>query len=75
MSEAHSSKPARKKPVEKPSRDFPLRPKFVSAANGYWVKTIHQKVIYFGAIDDSPDHGAQAALDRYNAEKNDLERR
>jgi integrase len=65
MSDPHPTAPA--KPA-KPYPDFPLFPH----ATKRWAKKVRGKLHYFGPWDDSPDRGAGAALDRYNAQAADL---
>ncbi|MFH1265970.1 MAG: hypothetical protein ABIK89_09590 [Planctomycetota bacterium] len=59
---------ARKKP-KKPYADFPLWPHH---GTNRWAKKISGRCHYFGPISDDPDHGAMAALERYQAVAVDL---
>lgn len=63
MSEHHSSLSAARSKPPKPYPDFPL----FAHANGTWAKKIRGRLHYFG-IWEQPD----AALAKYNAEKEDL---
>jgi len=54
--------------ARKPHPDFPL----CRHQSGRWAKKIRQRFHYFGKVTDSGDHGAQAALERWLAVKDDL---
>jgi len=58
---------AQKKP-RKPHRDFALW----LHGSGRWCKKIRGRHHYFGKVTDDPDHGAMAALERYQAVAADL---
>jgi integrase len=70
MSRRHRTKPDLSVKPNKPSPDFPLFPH----NNGTWAKKIRGRLCYFGpwAGMPGPDHGADAALAKYLAEKADL---
>ena len=55
-----------KEKAKKPRPDFPLFPH----GNGWWAKKIRRKLHYFGKVDDDPQ--GERALERWNAEKDDL---
>jgi len=54
--------------VKKPHPDYPL----FAHRTGRWCKKIRGKFCYFGKVTDDDDHGAQAALERWLAERDDL---
>jgi integrase len=70
MSKRHRIAPDPSAKPTKPSPDFPL----FAHNNGTWAKKIRGKLHYFGpwAGMPGPDHGADAALTKYLAEKDDL---
>jgi integrase len=56
----------------KPAKPYPKFPLFAHA-NGCWAKKIHGRLHYFGAwTTHAADRGADAALAKYLAEKDDL---
>jgi hypothetical protein len=65
---AHSKSARAKAKPAKPHRDFPLFPH----ATRRWAKKIRQKLHYFGPVTPEGDCGAQAALERWLREKDDL---
>jgi hypothetical protein len=70
MSRSHfnARDPFGKKPA-KPYDEFPLFPH----DNGCWAKKIRGRLHYFGVwVNAGPDHGADAALQKYLATKDDL---
>jgi integrase len=67
------SQSIRRQAIEKPEKPRPDFPLFVHGSNYLrWAKKVRGKLEYFGPIDESPDHGAQAALERWLDEKDDL---
>src|SRR5271170_3646840 len=60
--------PAEVSKPKKPRPDFPLFPH----ATRRWAKKIRGKMHYFGKVDDSPDHGADAALKEYQRQADAL---
>ena len=57
---------------KKPEKPYPAFPLFAHA-NGWWAKKIRGRLHYFGPwVNAGPDHGADAALQKYLAEKDDL---
>jgi hypothetical protein len=58
----------RKRAVRKPAKDFPLFPH----ATRRWAKKVRGKFQYFGPVTSDGDHGAQAALERWLDQKDDL---
>jgi integrase len=70
MSRRHRIVPDPASKPAKPSPDFPL----FAHNNGTWAKKIRGRLVYFGpwAGTPGPDHGADAALTKYLAEKDDL---
>jgi len=59
---ADSGKPA------KPHKDYPLFPH----ATRRWAKKVRGKLVYLGKVTPDGDHGAQAALERWLDQKDDL---
>src|SRR5438067_375211 len=56
----------------KPAKPYPEYPLFAHD-NGTWAKKIRGRLHYFGPwTTDAPDRGADAALAKYLAEKDDL---
>ena len=62
------AKPTKRVKAAKPHRDFPLFPH----ATGRWCKKVKGRFAYFGPVTDDGDHGAQDALDRWLAQRDDL---
>jgi integrase len=79
MAKSNSKKGRRKAGPAQPKDPFPDFPLGASTA-GWWVKRIRGKLHYFGPwykvrngqIERLPDDGWQAALELYNAQKEDL---
>ncbi|OAI54006.1 hypothetical protein AYO44_03750 [Planctomycetaceae bacterium SCGC AG-212-F19] len=68
MSDGNSTRATASSKPAKPSPTFPLFPH----ATRRWAKKIRGKLHYFGKVDDSPGHGADAALKLYLQQKDAL---
>lgn len=64
-----TAKPKRSKARQKPHPDFPLTP---HRHSNRWCKKIKGKLYYFGPWNDGEPTAAQAALESYLAQKDDL---
>ena len=64
----HSTKKRSVQKPRKPRKGFPLFPH----ATHRWAKKVRGRLVYFGPVTPDGDHGAQAALERWLQQKDDL---